>query len=84
MFRRREDFDAAAFQEAMARGDGPDPSRAIEPVPVTVQREEPLAAELRAFVAAARHGSAPVVDADAAIRALEAACEIERLLHEES
>ncbi len=84
MYRRRPGFDAAGFQEALARGDNPDPMAAIEPVPIRVDREEPLRAELRAFVAAARDGSAPVVGADAGIRALEVACEIERLLHEES
>ena len=84
MYRRRPGFDAAAFQEALARGESPDLMQAIEPVPVAIVREEPLVAELRAFVAAARHGTRPVVDAEAAIRALEAACEIERLLHEES
>jgi len=84
MVRRRPGFDPEAFQAALGRGEAPDPLTALEPVPVPVVREEPLRAELQSFLAAARDGTPPLVGADAGIRALEAACEIERLLQEES
>ena len=84
MYRRQPGFDAAGFQAALARGEDIDIQAAIEPVTVKVEREEPLRAELRSFLQSAQGGTAPVVDADAGIRALEVACEIERLLHEAS
>jgi predicted dehydrogenase len=83
MVRRRPDFDLQAFQEALSRGESPDVMAAIEPVQVRVEREEPLRAELRAFLGAAARGETPLVDAEAGIRALEVACEIERLLQQE-
>ena len=78
MYRRRADLDA--FRAAVARGDSPDLLQAIEPVAVPIEREEPLRVELTAFVQAVRDGVPPVVGAEAGIRALEVACEIERLL----
>jgi len=84
MYRRQPGFDAAGFHAALARGEDIDIQAAIEPVTVKVEREEPLRAELRSFLRSAQHGTTPVVDADAGIRALEVACEIERLLHEAS
>jgi predicted dehydrogenase len=80
MYRKRPGFDARAFQEALERGEDSELGRAIEQVPVPVEREEPLQSELRAFVGAVRDGRPPVVSPEAAIRALEVACEIERLL----
>jgi predicted dehydrogenase len=84
MYRKRPGFDLDGFQEALARGDNPDLLRAIEPVPVRIEREEPLQAELRSFLSAFGARSEPAVGAEAGIRALEVACEIERLLREEN
>lgn len=84
MYRRREGFSAAQFQAALTRGDNPDPLQAIEPVPVRVEKAEPLRLELEAFVTCAREGSPPLVGGEEGIRALEVACEIERLLRAEA
>lgn len=83
MYRKRAGVEARRFHEAMESGDSPDLWSAIEPVTMTIDSEEPLRAELRDFHAAVRDGCAPTVGADAGIRALEAACEIERLLRQE-
>ncbi|UCE01946.1 MAG: Gfo/Idh/MocA family oxidoreductase [Candidatus Latescibacterota bacterium] len=83
MYRKRPGFDLSVFHEAMARGESPDLLRAIEPVAVRIDREEPLQAELYSFVSAVRERRSPVVGAEDGIRALEVACEIERLLREE-
>jgi len=80
MVRKRADFRLEAFQEALARGESPDLAAAIEPVPVAVGSDEPLQLELQAFVAAARGERPAVVSGEDGVRALEVACEIERLL----
>jgi hypothetical protein len=84
MVRKRAGFRPEAFQEALARGESPDLSQAVEPVAVPVEAAEPLQLELAAFVDCARTGAAPRVGAPEAIRALEVACEIERLLRTEA
>jgi predicted dehydrogenase len=84
MVRKRAGFRPEAFQEALARGETPDLAQAFEPVAVTVGAEEPLQLELAAFVDCARTGARPRVGAAEAIRALEVACEIERLLRAEA
>jgi predicted dehydrogenase len=53
------------------RQPAPQPEFDFEPIPT--RQEEPLAAELRAFVDAVRHRTAPLVDARAGRRALELA-----------
>jgi len=78
MFRRRG--DVAAFQESLSRGENPDPLQVVEPVPVRVEPGEPLQLELASFVRAAREGATPLVRGEDGVRALEVACEIERLL----
>ncbi len=83
MYRKRPGVEARDFREALARGESPDLWSVIEPVTLNVEREEPLRAELRDFLDAARQGRPPTVGAEAGIRALEAAIEIERLLGEE-
>ncbi len=83
MYRQRPGASARDFQDALSRGESPDLLQAIEPVAVEIEREEPLRAELRDFIDAARHGRPPTVGAEAGIRALEAAIEIERLLRQE-
>jgi predicted dehydrogenase len=83
MYRKRAGFDAGAFRAAVERGESPDLLQAVEPVSLSVAREEPLRVELQAFLAAIAAGRPPVVGADAGIRALEVACEIERLLRQE-
>ena len=83
MYRKRAGAAARAFHAALARGESPDLLGAIEPVEVSIEREEPLRAELRDFALAVRDGRPPTVGAEAGIRALEAAFEIERLLREE-
>jgi predicted dehydrogenase len=80
MYRKRAGFDAESFQAALLRGENPDPLAAIEPVPIRVEPEEPLRLELQAFVDCVERGGRPAVDGEAGIRALEVACEIERLL----
>src|SRR5262245_25977290 len=50
MYRKRAGFSTDDFQEALRRGEDPDPLAAIEPVPITVVQEEPLRLELQAFV----------------------------------
>jgi predicted dehydrogenase len=63
-----------ARQDALrirVRQPAPEPQFDFEPIPT--RPEEPLAAELRAFVDAVRSRSAPVVDARAGRRALELA-----------
>jgi predicted dehydrogenase len=80
MYRKRTGFRSADFQAALERGESPDPGAAIEAVPVVVERDEPLRLELTAFVDCVRSGASPAVDGDAGLRALEVACEIERLL----
>ena len=84
MYRRRADVDLAAIQAELQRGVGPDMARFVEPVVVEVVKDEPLRRELAAFVDAVRSRRPPVVGAEAGIRALEAAFEIERLLREGS
>ncbi len=62
------------FQEherIRVRQPAPQPQFDFEPIPT--RQEEPLAAELRAFVDAVRHRTAPLVDAHAGRRALELA-----------
>jgi len=78
MYRRRG--DVTAFQEALARGQSPDPAQMVEAVPVVVEPAEPLRLELEAFVRCARSGETPAVRGEDGVRALEVACEIERLL----
>jgi predicted dehydrogenase len=51
----------------------PAPQPQFDFEPIATRQEEPLAAELRAFVDAVRHRSAPLVDARAGRRALELA-----------
>ena len=51
----------------------PAPQPQFDFEPIATRQEEPLAAELRAFVEAVRHRSAPLVDARAGRRALELA-----------
>jgi predicted dehydrogenase len=80
MYRKRAGVEARDFQDALARGESPDLLSAIEPVRLSIEHEEPLRAELRDFIASARTGRPPTVGAEAGIRALEAAFEIERLL----
>jgi predicted dehydrogenase len=80
MYRRRPDFRLEAFQEALARGESPDFAAAIEPVPIIVGNDEPLRLELQAFVDAVQNGRPAVVSGEDGVRALEVACEIERLL----
>ena len=80
MYRQRPGFKPEVFQEALSRGENPDLMEAIEPVPIAVRHEEPLRLELESFVTAVRAGSQPLVGAEDGIRALEVACEIERLL----
>jgi predicted dehydrogenase len=82
MYRRRPGFRVEEFQEALARGESPDLLQAIEPVVVPVSNEEPLRLELGAFVECARTGGRPRVGGIEGVRALEVACEIERLLAE--
>jgi predicted dehydrogenase len=84
MYRRRADADLAAIQAELQRGVGPDMARFVEPVGVEVVKDEPLRRELAAFVDAVRSRRPPVVGAEAGIRALEVAFEIERLLREGS
>jgi predicted dehydrogenase len=63
-----------ARQDALrirVRQPAPQPQFDFEPIPI--RQEEPLAAELRAFVDAVRHRTAPLVDAPAGRRALELA-----------
>jgi len=63
-----------ARQDALrirVRQPAPQPEFDFEPIPT--RQEEPLAAELRAFVDAVRHRTAPLVDARAGRRALELA-----------
>lgn len=63
-----------ARQDALrirVRQPAPQPQFDFEPIPT--RQEEPLAAELRAFVDAVRHRTAPLVDARAGRRALELA-----------
>jgi len=63
-----------ARQDALrirVRQPAPQPQFDFEAIPV--RQEEPLAAELRAFVDAVRHRTAPLVDARAGRRALELA-----------
>ena len=83
MYRKRTGVTAGDIQNALARGESPDLLSAIEPVAFTIAREEPLRAELRDFVRSARDGRPPTVGAEAGIRALEVAFEIERLLRRE-
>jgi predicted dehydrogenase len=78
MYRRRG--DVAAFQDALARGESPDPAQMVEPVAIVVEPAEPLRLELESFVRAARDGGVPAVRGEDGVRALETACEIERLL----
>src|SRR5690242_879496 len=63
-----------ARQDALrirVRQPAPQPQFDFEPIPT--RQEEPLAAELRAFVDAVQHRTAPLVDARAGRRALELA-----------
>jgi predicted dehydrogenase len=63
-----------ARQDALrirVRQPAPQPQFDFEPIPT--RQEEPLAAELRAFVDAVRHRTAPLVDGRAGRRALELA-----------
>jgi predicted dehydrogenase len=63
-----------ARQDALrirVRQPAPQPQFDFEPIPT--RQEEPLAAELRAFVHAVRHRAAPQIDAGAGRRALELA-----------
>jgi predicted dehydrogenase len=63
-----------ARQDALrirVRQPAPQPQFDFEPIPI--RQEEPLAVELRAFVDAVRHRTAPLVDARAGRRALELA-----------
>ncbi len=53
------------------RRPAPQPEFDFEPIPT--RQEEPLAAELRAFVDAVRHRTAPLMDGRAGLRALELA-----------
>jgi len=53
------------------RRPAPQPEFDFEPIPT--RQEEPLAAELRAFVDAVRHRTAPLIDGPAGLRALELA-----------
>jgi predicted dehydrogenase len=78
MFRRRG--DVAAFQDALARGLDPDPLQMVEPVTIRVEPGEPLRLELESFVRCAQNGGTPAVRGEDGVRALEVACEIERLL----
>jgi predicted dehydrogenase len=80
MYRQKPGFDAAAFQAALGRGESPDLTQAVEPVPVPVAADEPLRLELQSFVACIRDGVPPAVSGEAGVRALEVACEIEARL----
>lgn len=84
MVRKRPGFDARAFQAALESGASPDPAAAFEPVPVEVVPDEPLRLELAAFVDCCRRGGTPAVSGADGVRALEVACEIERLLRAET
>jgi len=80
MYRKQAGFRAADFQAALQRGESPDLWEAVEAVPVVVQKDEPLRLELESFAACARAGGVPAVRGEDGVRALEVACEIERLL----
>jgi predicted dehydrogenase len=80
MYRQKPGFEPAAFQAALARGESPDLSQAVEPVAVPVTAHEPLRLELQSFVDCVRRGGMPVVGGEAGVRALEVACEIEARL----
>ncbi len=84
MYRKQAGFDAAAFQAALRRGETPDLWQAVEPVSVPVVPDEPLRLELAAFIECVQSGAAPAVRGEDGVRALEVACEIERLLRTES
>jgi hypothetical protein len=73
-----------ALQADLQRGTSPDVTQFVEPVAVSVVKEEPLRRELTSFVESVRSRQPPVVGAEAGIRALEVAIEIERLLREGS
>lgn len=83
MYRKQAGFRAADFQAALQRGESPDFMAAVEAVPVPVHKDEPLRLELESFVACARTGGVPAVRGEDGVRALEVACEIERLLRTE-
>jgi predicted dehydrogenase len=80
MYRKRPGFRAEDFQAALERGEDPDPLAAIEPVAVPVVPDEPLRLELQAFVEGVQSGTHPRPSGEDGLRALEVACEIERLL----
>ncbi|HEV2489732.1 MAG TPA: Gfo/Idh/MocA family oxidoreductase [Candidatus Acidoferrales bacterium] len=65
------DYTRQDVMRIRVAGDGPQPAIDFEKVPT--QPEEPLKAELRAFVAAVRERTKPLVDGEAGRRALELA-----------
>ena len=84
MVRKRPGFRLEDFQAALERGDNPDLLQAVEPIVVPVERAEPLALELGSFVECVRGLGRPRVGGAEGLRALEVACEIERLLRAEA